>query len=181
MHTTSVHSCKHLRPKLQTAPYRACCKPGAGARLVAHLRRACAPAFAKPAHAHHSSAPPLPGRCPIAAASTTPAPARAHQPPQQQQGPTATPRPRSPPGPASPRPGPPPVPPPAGGDPRHASTMDAAEVARQRAEARRQKLLARGKDRLTSITGLYAAPEPGGTGWARRRGGWPPQRAAPAR
>jgi hypothetical protein len=33
---------------------------------------------------------------------------------------------------------------------------DAAEIARARAEARRQKILARQRDRLTAITGVYS-------------------------
>ena len=36
---------------------------------------------------------------------------------------------------------------------------DAASDARARAEARRQKILARQKDRLTSITGTYSSGE----------------------
>lgn len=45
--------------------------------------------------------------------------------------------------------------------------MDAAEdTARARAEARRQKILARQKDRLTSITGTYSKQEgERGAGW----------------
>lgn len=39
--------------------------------------------------------------------------------------------------------------------------MDAAETARARAEARRQKILARQKDRLTAITGIYGAQDNG--------------------
>ncbi|GBF92037.1 hypothetical protein Rsub_04384 [Raphidocelis subcapitata] len=43
----------------------------------------------------------------------------------------------------------------------------AAEIARQRAEARRQKILARQKDRLTAITGVYSQhDDPGSSGGA---------------
>ena len=52
--------------------------------------------------------------------------------------------------------------------------MADADAARARAEARRQKILARQQDRLTAITGTYAsagALEEKGGGVGGRRGG----------